>query len=67
MNDRPGYRDTLAAAFAEVGRFDDAVAEQETAIAMLEDAGKMEKSTSFRKALESYRRKKPWRIDPAAN
>ena len=61
LNDTPAHRDTLAAAFAEAGRFDDAVAEQERAIEMTQAAGKHDKVSDFRSRLDLYRRRQPFR------
>ena len=35
LHDSPAYRNTLAAAYAEAGQYENAVREQETAISML--------------------------------
>ena len=61
LNDIPNYRDTLAAAFAEAGRFGDAVAEQERAIEMLRAAGRHDKLADFQSRLDLYRRGQPYR------
>ena len=53
---------TLAAAYAEVGRFQDAVRTQEKAIRMLRGREAAEKEVKdFEKPLASYRAGKPWR------
>ena len=52
--DEPNYRDTLAAAYAEAGRFNDAVAEQERAIWMLRLQGKHVQVADYRTRLELY-------------
>ena len=61
LGDDPGYRDTLAAAFAEAGRFGDAVAEQERAIEMLRAAGKHDKLADLQSRLDLYRQHRPYR------
>ena len=61
LDDDPGFRDTLAAAYAEAGRFDDAVAEQERAIEMLRAAGKHDKLADLRSRLDLYRQHRPYR------
>ena len=61
LNDIPDSRDTLASAFAEAGRFDDAVAEQERAIEMLRAAGKHGMAAVFESRLDLYRREQPYR------
>jgi tetratricopeptide (TPR) repeat protein len=53
----PGYLDTLAAAHAELGNFDEAVRFQEQA---LQDAS-FKKDASARERLELYKRNKPYR------
>ena len=54
--------DTLAAAYAEAQRFQDAIKTQEKAIAGLQQAGKKEELIAeFQKRLESYRGNTPWR------
>jgi uncharacterized protein YceK len=60
--DRTGpYLDTLAAAYAELGRFGKAVKAQEQAIAAVEGDERKELLPQFRDRLESYRKKRPWR------
>ena len=54
-------RDTLAAAYAEDGRFDDAVTEQERAIVMMRDAGQQEMIASAQSRLDLYRSGQPYR------
>jgi len=61
MRPWPEYRDTLAAAYAEAGRFEDAASEQEAAIAMLNDRGKQLYLKKFRARLALYRQGKPYR------
>ena len=53
---------TLAAAYAEVGRFGDAIKTQEKALALLEESGEDPKTISdAKKMLENYKASKPWR------
>ncbi|MFC1579791.1 tetratricopeptide repeat protein [Thermodesulfobacteriota bacterium] len=53
--------DTLAAAYAEAGKFEDAVKTQEQAIRQLKIKGKEEELEEFKERLNTYRDKKPWR------
>jgi tetratricopeptide (TPR) repeat protein len=54
--------DTLAAAYAEAKKFQDAITTQEKAIARLQKAGKKKEFIAeFQRRLESYRGNKPWR------
>jgi len=55
------FFDTLAAAYAEDNRFDDAIKTQETAIKLLEKDGMTDELSEFKKHLDSYRTGKPWR------
>ncbi len=64
LADSPEYRDTLAAAFAEAGQFENAIAEQEIAISMLREAGRSAKLGSYEQIVESYRKAQPRRITP---
>ena len=61
LNDNPYTRDTLAAAYAEAGRFDAATAEQERAIEMLRAMGRHDEVADFRTRLELYRSGQPYR------
>ena len=61
LKDRWEYRDTLAAAYAEAGRFDDAVAGQDRAIAMLRAASKNDAITELQSHLDHYRQSRPFR------
>lgn len=54
----PNYLDTLAAACAEAGHFDDAVKWQGKAIDLLTDASQI---GEFSERLKLYREKKPYR------
>jgi tetratricopeptide (TPR) repeat protein len=57
------YVDTLAASFAEVGRFDDAVATQRQALTLLTD----KQRPSAEQRLQSYLARKPWREATASS
>ena len=59
--DNPAIRDTLAAAYAEAGQFDDAVAEQQRAIEMLRAAGRDDEVADFQNRLDLYRYGQPYR------
>ena len=62
MMETPNNIDTLAAAYAEVGRFQDAVKTQEKVIRMLKDKVADEKEVKdYEKRLASYRAGNPWR------
>ena len=56
----PAYLDTLAAAYAELGQFAEAVATQERAIALVVDA-QSELAAELQGHLLAYRDGKPWR------
>ena len=62
LADSPAYRDTLAAAYAETGAFDKAIAEQQRAIEMLEEAGETESLIAYQQALDEYRQGQPRRM-----
>ena len=51
----------FAAAYAEAGQFDNAVAEQERAIEMLRTAGRDNEVADFQSRLELYRNRQPYR------
>ena len=61
INDKPSHRDTLAAAFAEAGRFDDAVAEQERVIEMAQAVGMHDQIADLQSRLDLYRQHRPYR------
>jgi len=61
LKDDVNFRDSLAAAYAEAGRFAEAVAEQDRAIATLRAAGKHEAAASFRKRRDLYEQRQPAR------
>jgi TPR repeat protein len=54
------YLDTLAAAYAELGRFADAVTTQERALALVTEAGS-EEAAALTERLAAYRDGQPWR------
>ena len=62
LADSPEYRDTLAAAYAEAGAFDKAIAEEQRAIEMLREAGETKHLTAFQEALNKYRQGQPHRV-----
>lgn len=55
--------DTLAAAYAEVGRFEEAISTQVQAIALLKMAVDKNFQAEFEKRLKHYRTRKPWRVN----
>jgi tetratricopeptide (TPR) repeat protein len=59
----PSFLDTLAAAYAECGEFDDAIKWQEKALAMVAD--NPEKVTDYARRLELYQQHKPARVSAA--
>jgi tetratricopeptide (TPR) repeat protein len=61
LNDIPTFRGTLAAAYAEAGRYADAVREQERAIAQLRAAGRDDEVADYRGRLDLYRQGRPYR------
>lgn len=61
MRPWPNHRDTLAAAYAEAGRFEDAIREQEAAIGMLNEKGKQLYLKRFQARLALYRQHIPYR------
>lgn len=61
LDDSPEYRDTLAAAYAEVGAFDKAIAEEQRAIEMLNEAGETKHLAAFQQVLNKYRQGQPHR------
>jgi len=56
--------DTLAAAYDEVGRFEDAVKTQEKAIELLSEKDKDKYLSEFTEHLNFYKARKPWREKP---
>jgi tetratricopeptide (TPR) repeat protein len=57
----PGALDTLAAAYAEAGRFDDAIKILQRAIELAESAGLKDSVTEHRRRLKLYQSGKPYR------
>ena len=55
--------DTLSAAYAEVGRFDEAIRTQLQAIALLKKEDENRYMADFQRHLERYRTHKPWRMN----
>ena len=67
LRDNVQIRDTLAAAYAEVGRFDDAVHAQEQAISLARILGWNAKDIAdMEERLRLYRQGRPYRMKPAA-
>jgi tetratricopeptide (TPR) repeat protein len=60
LDPRAAFYDSLAAAYAEVGRFEDAIKTQEKFIDLLQKEGKA-KNLIDQERLESYKAHKPWR------
>ena len=65
-NREPGFLDTLGAAYAEVGRYADAVRSQGQAIEILREAGKTPAVVieDFESRLHLYREKRPFHCSP---
>jgi protein O-mannosyl-transferase len=57
---------TLAAAYAEAGRFPDAIKTAEEAIELAKKTGQEELATKNRELLTAYREGRPWREDPVS-
>jgi tetratricopeptide (TPR) repeat protein len=57
----PEYLDTLAAAYAEAGRWAEAVAAADEAVALAQTAGKGELAAQIAARRERYRAGQPWR------
>ena len=57
----PQFLDTLAAAYAEAGKFEDAVKTQEKAIEMLNEKDKDKSLSEYTEHLNFYKANKPWR------
>jgi tetratricopeptide (TPR) repeat protein len=62
---QPAVLDTLAMAYAETGRFEEAVKTLETAMRLLEQGGAVEESKSLEPHLAKFKSRQPWR-DTAA-
>ena len=61
INPETSYMDTLAAAYAEAGQFEDAVKTQIEVINLLQSSGVKDEGTDYHNRLESYHARKPWR------
>lgn len=61
LKDSIDYRDTLAAALAESGKFDEAVAEQDRAIALLKATGRVDQVADFESRRDLYKKRQPFR------
>jgi Tfp pilus assembly protein PilF/cell division septation protein DedD len=64
-NPEAGFRATLAAAYAEAGKFEDAVKVQESIIALLNEKGKKEQLSDYEERLKFYKNHRPWREEYA--
>lgn len=62
---QPGMVNTLAAAYAEAGRFPDAIATAQTAIQLATASGDTQGAAAMRQILSQYQMGKPWRETPA--
>jgi tetratricopeptide (TPR) repeat protein len=60
-NTNPDYLDTLAAAYAELGRFDEAVASARLALQILEKSHTVGDAQGIRRRLECYEARQPYR------
>ena len=58
---RPGFLDTLAAAYANVGRFDEAVRTAERALNLANAAGQKPLARQIQQRLDLYRAQRPLR------
>lgn len=58
------HMDTLAAAYAEAGRFADAIAMQSKAISLIPKDYEATEIAQFKARLQSYKEHKPWREQP---
>ena len=61
FNPVAGFRATLAAAYAEAGKFEDAIKTQESLVALLNEQGKKKQLSDYQKRLKFYRDHRPWR------
>lgn len=61
QNQIPGFLDTLAAAYAEIGRYDDALRTMHAAKAVAEKRNEMALVTAFKARFDCYEKKKPYR------
>jgi hypothetical protein len=58
----PEHLDTLAAAYAEAGRWPEAVATADEAATLAHSAGQDELAAQIAERRERYRAGKPWRV-----
>jgi len=63
----PSRLDTLAAAYAAAGRFDDAVETADRAAALARDGGNTDLEAEIRGHLAHYRTQQPYRLDSSAS
>jgi len=61
LKDDANFLDTLAAAYAEAGRFQEAIKTQERAITKLKQEGETQHLSKCEEHLASYKAGKPWR------
>lgn len=61
MKEHYSTLDTLAAAYAEAGKFKDAISTQEKAIALLKEEGSTAEINFYTKRLENYKANKTWK------
>ena len=64
---RPEFLDTLAAAYAEAGRFQDAASEARRAAALASSAADPALAERISRRLRLYKRREPYREPPEAN
>ncbi|MDQ2823831.1 MAG: tetratricopeptide repeat protein [Verrucomicrobiota bacterium] len=63
----PGLLGTLAAAYAEAGRFSDAITVAEEALSLARSSGDADVATRSRNLLDSFRANRPYREQPVTN
>ncbi len=63
LDRNPHYLAHLSAAYAEVGRFEEAIRTQLQGIAFLKKEGDKSSMVNFEKHLERYKAHKPWRMN----
>jgi tetratricopeptide (TPR) repeat protein len=62
--ENPVFLETLAAAYAENGRFDEAVAAAQKALAIMQAAGQKDAVVTLQHCLELYRNRQPFHLKP---